>query len=880
MSGATVKSTVGVVLIAAGGAISGIDQANAQIGSGNNAVATSRDAEGGAADGQRVPPVSAHNFNIPAGPLTDALQAFQTTTGVHVDLNIPLDKVADVQSPGVRGIFPDEKALNLILAQTGLSATVTAQGSVSVGLRNTERVEVTTSLSSIALQQFPESALDTGQTINTVPQFILQEQAATTLRDGLRNVPGISMAAGEGGSQGDTLTIRGFNARNDIFLDGIRDFGSYYRDAFDYESIDVLQGPAGVEFGRGSTGGVVNQETKEPRLQPFVQGNAQFGTDQMRRVTADVNEPLTEISKSAAFRANIVATQSKVAERDIAETRRFGIAPAVIFGLNTPTRYVVQYLHESENSTPDYGLPYLGTGVANVNRATYYGFASDNYLRTDPDVFTGKVEHDFGSHITTRNVLRFANYPRNARITEPQVNTAATVVNPTVIGGAAIATCAIASTAANSCYALNTPLTQIMVKRNQLNVLSTEDMLWDQASATTHFRFLKLENDAVLIAEGGRERSDPLRNAYTVPYVPLIDPNPYDPFAPTVATPGVKTYVASQSFGLGFNDTLKVRDWLLFSGGVRFDYFNTNSHSAANTAVTPITAATDVSRLDKQPTYRASVVVKPRPAGSVYFDWGTSFNPSAESLSLSANNATAAPEENTNYELGAKWDFFHDRFNVSGSIFRTEKDNAHETDPNNSLNTLTVGTYLVRGVQIGGIGHLPQHLDFIFGYAYLDAILQNSLLNASPFNAVNVALIALHDPRANTAPFFINPNGAPIANVAKNTGNIWVTHGLFKRFEGGFGGNYVAARRASSGTMIGIYDTSAAIDVTQVPLAPKAIPGYYVFSAMIRRPIAEHLDFQVNVNNLTNKFYIDEPHPNHLVPGEGANAQFGLNYKF
>ena len=880
VSGSSMKSTVGAVLIAAGGAIGAMEHAQAQAVQGKAAVAATADSENGTSGSGQDFSADRREFSIPAGPITEVLDAYHAATGIQVELNISSEKLAGVQSQGAQGVLTNEAALKLILDQTGLSATMTTPGRVKVGMSNTERVEVTTSLSSVTLQQLPESVLDSAQTITTVPQFILQEQAATTLRDGLRNVPGISMAAGEGGAQGDSLTIRGFNARNDIYLDGIRDFGSYYRDAFDYESIDVLQGPAGVEFGRGSTGGVVNQETKEPRLQPFISGNAQFGTDQMRRISADINQPLTEISKSAALRINLVATQSKVAERNIAETRRFGIAPSIIFGLNTPTRVVLQYLHEGENSTPDYGLPYFGARVAKVDRTTYYGFASDNYLRTTPDIFTGKIEHDLGAHATMRNVIRFANYPRDVRITEPQVNTVATVVNPKVIGAPAIATCAIASTAAASCYALDTPLSQVMVKRNQITSLSTEDLLWDQASATTHFRFLKIDNDAIVMAEGGRERSRPLRNSYTVPYVPLIEPNPHDPFAPTVATPGVRTYVDTQSFGVGFNDTLKVRPWLQFSGGVRFDYFNTKSHSGANTAVTPATAATDVSRLDKQPTYRAAVVIKPRPAGSVYFDWGTSFNPSAESLSLSANNATAPPEENTNYELGAKWEYFGGKLNISGSVFRTQKDNAHETDPNNSLNTLTVGTYLVRGLQFGGIGHLPQHMDVIFGYAYLDAHLQNSILNASPFNAVNIALIALGDPRANSAPFFISPNGAPIANVAKNTGNLWITHNLLKGFVGGLGGNYVAARRASSGTMIGEYDTNSPIDVTTVPLIPKAIPGYYIFSAMVRRPIAEHVDFQVNVNNLTNKFYIDEPHPNHLVPGEGANAQFGFNFKF
>jgi catecholate siderophore receptor len=851
--------------------------------------ATGEAATGVAVDPGQTTSSGAHNFDIPAGSLADALTAFGDATGLKVQTAVAADKVATFHSNGVHGIFPDTTALHELLEGTGLSAHFEAGGRVEISIRNSESVDVTGAVSTMSMQQFTEPLLDTAQSVTTVPQFVMQDEAATTLRDGLRNVPGVTMAAGEGGSQGDTLTIRGFSARNDIFLDGIRDFGNYYRDAFNYESIDVLEGPAGVEFGRGSTGGVVNQESKEPQGHEFIHSNLQLGTDSMRRLTADVNEPVQEMP-GAAVRVNLVGEQSMYQGRDVSEIRRFGIAPGIVFGLNTPNRFELLYLHEGENSTPDYGLPYFGASVAKVRTANFYGFASDNYLRTSPDVVTAKAEHDFGSFATIRNVLRWANYPRDVRVTEPQVNTAATVVSPTAIGAPVIATCAIAGTAAASCYAANTPLSAVTVKQNQLDVRSTEDMLWDQVTLTGHFNFLHISNDGLIIVEGGRERSSPTRNAYTLPYVSLLSPNPYAAFAPTTATTGLTGHITSQSYGVGFSDTLKLREWLLVSGGVRFDYFSTTAQNVPSATITTAAQAapcqlsaalfTTCERLDKQPTYRAAVVVKPKPQGSVYFDYGTSFDPSAESLSLSGNNATAPPEENTSLEFGAKWSYFKDRLNINGSIFRTEKDNAHETDPNNSLNTLTVGTYMVHGVQFGGLGHLPQHFDIVFGYAYLDAILKNSLLNASPFNTANVALIALNDPRANTGPFFINPNGAPIAQVAKNTGNLFVTHSIWKGFVGGFGGNYTSARRASSGTMIGIYQNAAPIDVTQVQLAPKVVPGYYLFSAMLQHPLTQHVTFQLNVNNLTNKFFIDEPHPNHLVPGERINGQFNVSYKF
>src|SRR4029079_2191667 len=121
--------------------------------------------------------------------------------------------------------------------------------------------------SSISIEKFSEPLIDTPQRVTVVPQFVMQEQAVSTLRDTLRNVPGISLAGGEAGAQGDNLTVRGFTALNDIFLDGVRDFGSYYRDSFNYEQVEALEGPAGIQFGRGSTGGVINQESKIPGME-------------------------------------------------------------------------------------------------------------------------------------------------------------------------------------------------------------------------------------------------------------------------------------------------------------------------------------------------------------------------------------------------------------------------------------------------------------------------------------------------------------------------------------------------------------------------------------------------------------------------------------
>ena len=143
-----------------------------------------------------------------------------------------------------------------------------------------------------SLNKLTEPLVDVPQTVNVIPKQLLQDQAITTTREALRNVPGISLGAGEAGAQGDNLTLRGFAARNDFYLDGMRDFGSYTRDPFNLQEIEVLKGPASVLFGRGSTGGVINQVSKQPLLSPVTAGTGTLGTDGTRRLTLDFSRPI------------------------------------------------------------------------------------------------------------------------------------------------------------------------------------------------------------------------------------------------------------------------------------------------------------------------------------------------------------------------------------------------------------------------------------------------------------------------------------------------------------------------------------------------------------------------------------------------------------
>ncbi len=747
------------------------------------------------------------SFDIPASILGEALAAFNAATQVRVT---NLTSFEGLQSPGVTGLFTPEDALKKLLSGTGLVARFQSPQEASLQLEGGKfSVDVTGEASPIAssLPKYNAPLRDTAQTISVVPQEVLAEQGVTTLRDALRNVAGISLAAGEGGAQGDNLTIRGFTTRNDLFIDGMRDFGSYYRDPFNLEEVEVLQGPSSVTFGRGSTGGVVNQASKTPLLSQSISGGISAGTDLTRRLTLDVNE---QIGATSAFRLNLMGDENNVAGRDIAENRRFGIAPSLAFGLGTATRWTFSYLHQTADDDPDYGIPWLFNQPAPVNRNNYYGFKNGNFLRTYDDIGTAKVEHDFNSHFTLRDQLRYANYVRDVQITEPQI------LNPS----------------------LSIPLNQLQINRNQITANSVETNLDEQLDLISGFQTGFIKHTVTTGVEAGKETSDPRRTTWTgVPTTSLLNPDESQAFSgiPTTSSNVHTTALTAAAYVL---DTMELGKHWDVTGGFRWDRFDTAYTQS-------VSLASAFNRLDQLPTWRSALVYKPVAAGSIYVAAGTSFNPSAESLSLSAANANLPPEKNLTYEAGTKWDLPHHLLSLRTAVFETNKTNAREPDPTNSLLNVLAGNQRVRGAEIEVRGHLTSRWDILSSYAYLDGTVVSS--NYYPASV-----------------------GAQLANVPRNTANLWTEYRLPHNWaEVGVGTNFVDARTASS----------------TVPLDPttglvKEVPSYWVFNAMVKRKLNEHLDLQINVNNLANRYYYDELHPAHIVLGPGRSALIGLKFRF
>jgi catecholate siderophore receptor len=625
-------------------------------------------------------------FDIPAGTLESVLISFQKVSGIEVV--IPDDGMRPLSSPGVTGRFSPDQALREILRGTGISHRFTDRRTVILEIHAAaESVEIRDDARlSLSSTKYTQPLLDTPQTVTVISKETMAEQGATTLRDVLKNVPGLTITAGEGGNPaGDNLTLRGFSARNDIFIDGVRDLSPQSRDPFNLEQVDVVKGPGSVYTGRGSTGGSINLLNKTPGLQRGFAGTLDFGTDRTRRATADINLP---IGDTIGFRLNLLDHHSGVAGRDVVKFDRWGVAPSLTFGLGKPTRFTVSYYKLKQNNISDYGIPWVPVTnnalvefrdrPAPVPRNTFYGLRNRDFEKLNSDLVTLKFEHDFNDALSLRNQLRYADSSRDSIATPPRF-------------------------ANNNSTAIN----------RELRSWQTEDKVWDnQTDLIAHFNTGRVEHALVTGADFTRENN--VRNTRTAPNMltTLLNPNPDDVYTGTITLSPIIGDVTANSQAAYLFDTAKLGKMWELNGGLRWDRF-------AADGIT--TTGTPVSRVDRMLSMRAGAVFKPLPQAAIYASYGTSMNPSLEGLSYNTANTVIDPVKTYTIEAGSKWDFLGGRMLVSGAVFRVEKQNARTPgvlpgDPPQVLQ----GKQRVDGVELSVEGNLTRAWQVLAGYTFLD----------------------------------------------------------------------------------------------------------------------------------------------------------------
>ena len=689
-----------------------------------------------------------------------------------------------------------------------------------------------------SLDTLPQKILDTPQSINVVPLEVIREQGVGNLQDALKNVPGITLNAGEGGAHGDLVNLRGFSAGDDFFLDGLRDTGLYTRDAFDYDFVEVFKGPASTLFGRGSTGGVINQVTKSPQLTPVDDAAFTLGSNDEIRGTADVNDVLGDTS---AARVALMGQRSGAAGRPFVKNQRFGIAPSIATGIGTDTSFTLKYLHQQEDDIPDYGIPFLFGLPAPVPRNTFYGLPADDRFKSEVDVVTGRFEHRFNDVFSISNTARYGHYWFDSRQTAPIYGSANCYAASPGAPLCAATPAPAPVTAFNPLYpVLGTPLNQIFVERDRPSSKGTIATMMNATDLTAHFATGIVHHTLVFGVELDRESADLVRfanqNTAIVP-TPLLDPDPAEAFPGHQTTVHQRPVTKTSTIGVYAVDSVDIGEHWNVVGAIRFDNFNARFDQTIGTP-------SHFAHADNIASPRAAIVYKPAANYSLYLSYGTSFNPSAENLSLAASNADLGPERDHTFEAGAKAQLLDGKLSLTAAAFNTVMTNARITDPlNPSLQTLA-GTLRVNGVEFDTAGYLTPQWEITGGYTYIAPLA--------------VGLVAAGVP-------------GPIPNTARNQANLWTSYEFDDDLKVGTGLNYVGRRDAGT-------------DNATVPgsVIVAKVPAYVTWDAMIGYRFTDTLALQFNGYNLTDEYYFansyfTRPGENHTVPGAGRTFLLTAN---
>ncbi|ANN70633.1 TonB-dependent receptor [Bordetella bronchialis] len=688
--------------------------------------------------------------------------------------------------------------------------TVHVNGDAPTDDFNTDRV---------SLPRLGTDLHDIPQSVTVVNKALMQSQGANSLQDALRNVAGITLGAAEGGTIGNNINLNGFSARTDIYLDGFRDRGQYYRDTFDLDEVEVLMGPSSMLFGRGSTGGVINQVSKKPKLADFTDVSGSVTTNGLLRSTVDTNMQLSETS---AFRFNGMAQNGDATTRDQSHVKDFGAAPSFKFGIGTPTEVTLSALLQHNDDMADYGVQSVNGHPAGVDRDTAYGFHDDRTMQ-DIAMLNASVQHKFTPDVVLRNQTQYNNVRTDARETAPQ--------SVGTIGPSGFQQLPAGNVT-------NLPLDDLWVLQQSHDRVIHDESIFNQTELTTKFSTGSVKHNLLTGVEIGHDHYS--NQAYSrtgtcdgltlntgfVGCTQMVDPQHTAADLPEV--PGNFATGAANTVGIYANDSIELTRQFKLVGGLRWDRYEATVTNSMPRSTTPANADQTV----HYTSVRAGAIWQPSDWQSYYISYGTSFNPSLEQLTGTVGQDDLQPETNKSYEAGGKWDLLDGNLSLNSAVFQIKKENAR-TQISPGVFELD-GTVRVNGVRAGASGHLTKQWQVYAAYTYLDAEITQ----------------AKDGTQGNTP-----------ANTPKNTFNFWTTYQFLQNWEVGGGAVYTSSRYAAN------------TDVVEVG-------GYTRWDGTVAWHQPKY-DVRLNLFNIFDKKYYDALIPSdggRAVPGTGRTAMLTVTY--
>ncbi len=686
-----------------------------------------------------------------------------------------------------------------------------------------------------ASKKYTAPLRETPKSVTVITDQVIRDTGSLTLVDALRTTSGITFGAGEGGNPaGDRPIIRGFNAESDTFIDGLRDVGSQTREIFNVERIEVSKGPGSAYTGAGSTGGSLNLISKTAKQRDFGDASVTLGSDQTRRYTLDVNRVLSD---NVAGRLNLMKHEANVAGRDGVDVSRWGVAPTITFGFDTPTRATLSYYHLETDDMPDYGIPLTVATPSNprrepvkVDRDNFYGLENRDFRESTTDAGTLRLEHDLNENLTVSNTTRIARTTLDYIVTNPD-DSRGNVANGLV---------------SRSAKSRNSN-TQSWVNQTDLTARFDTGSIEHTLVTGVEISNVGVHNRPYVVTPGTGDNTCTPAHLASGDCTSLYNPSPKDAWTGSITRSTATTDTDTETLAAYVFDTLKFNEQWSLNMGLRYDDYETEQKAVSTAGV--VTRPENKSHFWN---YQLGLVFNPLPNGSLYAAWSTSSNPSGETGgegadALSVNNAILDPERNRNYEIGTKWDFLDERLGLTAALFRTEKTNARVTNASGFQES--IGETRVDGLELGATGQLTRNWQVFASYTYLDAELVKS-------GAANIG--------TRTNPNYVEGlyDGNEVPSTPKHSFSFWNTYNLTQDLTIGGGATYVDSRFGDAANNI-------------------EVPEYWRYDAMAAYRVNKNLDLQLNVQNLTDKRYFDQVYGSHYAHvAAGRTALLSTNFHF
>jgi len=635
-----------------------------------------RDESGGLLPGAKV------HFAGEAGASSDAVA--DATGSIHIDLPAGTYRVSAIAT-GYRQV---EQSLELHAgAQPRLTLTLKIENnveSVTVTASNGYATTVQTTGSRV-----PIRVLDLPQSTYTVTHQLLEDRGANSVKDALAGVPGVQPTLGEG--RRDSFSIRGFSSQTDQYIDGVRDDAQYFRDLSNTEQLDVVQGPAGVLYGRGSSGGLVNRITKKPTMEG-VDGyiGVTGGSYGERRVEADAADSWLRNTLGGRLTG---AGEYTGSHRHYYYMNRYAFAPTLRWRPSDRTDMYVQVERLRDERLPDRGIAAVDGPQGVVPIGNYYGYvigssdAPHDYIHQGATDVTFDLRHDFENGWHVHEIFRNAGNVVNwSTIFLNQLDSAGVIIAGQSSTRAHRMAQALLATDTDAAADATGAAINPVISRGQYNGDQFQRNIFDQLEAYRSGRFAGVGHLLLVGGEYGRQTIDRLQFFGTAPSTTLYNPVP--DLAPTLGT-------------------------------------------------TPT---------DNKWSPRVGLLYQPKPWSTVYASYSRNFDPSGESLNLAANNAELAPERTVNIEGGAKFSSLGDKLISTVAVYDLNRNNIKTPNPANPSQLILAGEQRTLGASLSFQGSVTQRWMVYGGYAYQDAVVtkSNASFNGVPFQGKRPYDIPLH----------------------------------------------------------------------------------------------------------------------------------------